>query len=894
MRNTNKFLITTLAAAAALASAVTSAEGQLKRDELQLKREEFILPAQPLGDSLRAVGNQADVNVLFDPAQVERRFAPAIKVSGTVAEALTQLLAGSGLTPRFLNEHTVVLDPSGRDPNSTPLNSSQQRSLAESDAQEQPQRYPVDYLRLAQAVGTTTVESTSTGSSKAAEQGPQKDSARLEEVVVTAEKREERLQDVPVPVTVLSGVDLAENNKVRLQDYFSSVPGLSVARAGQYFGGQSVEIRGLSTSGLSFSTPTVTYMIDESIIGSSQQITDAGEPSGLPDIDPSDIERIEVLKGPQGTLYGADGIGGVIKVVTKDPSMERYSAHVQVLGEDISDGGTGYAVRASANIPVTDQFAVRVSAFDRRDAGYIEDVTSGQKNVNSADVYGTHISALFRPMENLSLKVSGLLQNDSSHGNGTINVDSTLQPTLGDLQQTGLPGSGGNLFETRALNGTLKAQLAGVSMVSATGYDVLRDRHQWDFSSVFGAYADKYFPGNLGATFPSDWKNSKFTQELRFSSSYGHWLDWLVGGFYTHESNSGYTLINANNAVTGAYAGTFYTETAGLYGDPPTTFAEQAIFGDLTFHITDRFDIQLGGRESWNQQAHNHKYIGPGTVDFDGAPSPVVLPTVRTSGNAFTYLVTPEYKFSPDLMVYARVASGYQVGGTNADYPDYHPPSSYGPSTTTNYEIGTKGRLYDGRVTFDMSAYYISWKDIQVNVQHGFDGYTENAGHAKSQGLELSWQAHPIQPLRLSLAGSYNDAALTSSFPTIATVYGAPGTQLPYSMHFSGSFTADVDVLHFADKTVFIGATASYIDKRYGEFPGAAGQPRLIFPAYTTVDAHTGVRLGAFTVNLYVHNLGNERGIVGGASSFSINNVGGYYASIVQPRTMGLSLSGDF
>jgi len=859
------------------------------------------IESQPIDSALLEFSRQTGVQVVLDSRDSKGLVAPQVSGTFTPEAVLRRLLANSGLHYEFLNSRTVAVfsnKPTARATADGTFRLAQEDSAGPTHADDSEQGGDSSLwarFRLAQADTTASAGAAPVAGAHAASG----EAGGLEEVVVTAQKKAERLQDVPVPVTVLNGDDLARDNITRMQDYFASVPGLSLLGGGPYGnGGPSVTIRGLSSSGFpGAQTPTVGYVIDDSIFGSSQRLADAGQATGLPDIDPSLIERIEVLKGPQGTLYGADSIGGVIKVVTKDPATDGFSAHVQVIGEDIPDGALGYAVRASANIPISDKLAVRVSAFDRRDPGYIDNVQTGQTNVNSADVYGAHISALFRPTENLSFKLTALLQNDSSNANSTINVDSAMQPTLGDLKQTGLPGAGENLYQVRAFNGTLKAQVAGVNVVSATGYDVQTDEHNDELTAAFGPFANQYF-GVGGSENPSHWTDKKFSQEVRLSSSIGHWVDWLVGGFYTHEDNTGFTYIDANNAVTGAHVGSFYIETAGHLGDPPTTLAEEAGLGDLTFHVTNQFDIQVGGRESYYQQAFNHAYFGISTDVFAGAPAPgvpVFQPTRRSTGHDFTWLVTPEYKFTPDLMVYARVATGYQLGGANQSFANYQTPATYAPATTKNYEIGVKGSLDERRFVYDASAYYIDWDAIQVTVNTGppaFDGYQTNGGRAKSAGLELSLQAHPIQSLRVSAVGSYNHAVLTSSFPANAGSYGPNGAPLPTSMRFSGSLSADLDVAHFGGSTGFVGATAGYIGKRYGDFPPTAQVPRLIFPAYTTVNMRAGIQAERFTVNLYLNNVGNERGIIAGNSYYAA--AGGYFAQIIPPRTIGLSVSQEF
>jgi len=862
-------------------------------------RPSLDVPAGELTTALKTLASQTQVDLVYQLEQVKNFHTDGVTGKYSPQEAVEKLLKGTPLKVYVTENGAMVIAPAEeRTSDAAAYSSASGDNGGSGNSQSETNETHWDRLRMAQADQGPSAAVGSAPSSGNSE------SSALEEVVVTAQKKVERLQDVPVPVTVIIGDDLAATNKTKLEDLLATVPGLTLAKNSTFANGAMVEIRGLGTTAYQNGTaPTIGFMIDGMPYGPSEVIEFGGVNAGIPDIDPSDIARIEVLKGPQGSLYGADSIGGLINIITKDPSTAGISGHVQALGEDIPDGGSGYAVRGAVNIPISNELAVRLSGFDRHSPGYIENVTNDQKNVNSADVHGGHVSLLYRPLDNLSFKFSALLQDNQANGASVINVDQNLRQQLSDLQQTGMPGSGKDLYQLRVYSGAINAKVAGVDVASLTSYNVQRSVDNEDFTGFFAPCCIDKSPLFMSTTpnasnRPSDFTDTKFSQELRLASSFTHWMDWLVGGFYTRESSSGTALITANNPNTGSYLGTYYYEVIGHEGDPPTTLSEESVFGNLTVHITPRFDIQFGGRQSWYQQAFNAMLYGPGYIDFGagtllpGAPPPAQ----KGSDSAFTYLVTPEYKVSRDLMVYARIATGYMIGGTNAPMPGLTIPLTYGPAKTTNYEIGAKGILADGRLVFDLSAYHIDWTQMQVQVYNQFGGWIINAGEAKSQGLEASIQARPIDRLRITATGSYNDAQLTNSFPANDGGVTAPaGTQLPYSMRWSGSLTADMDVVRFGHVTGFAGGTLSYIGQRPGEFQGINGYDRLTLPAFTTVDGHIGLRTGSLEARLYVNNLGNVRGYIGGSGDFGAEgNTGGYYAQVIQPRTIGLSLSMDF
>jgi iron complex outermembrane receptor protein len=670
---------------------------------------------------------------------------------------------------------------------------------------------------------------------------------RLEEVIVTAQKRQERQQDVPIAMTVLNPEELALNGQGRLIDYFGTVPGLSVQPNALYSGTQYITIRGLSAG--QFQNATVATIIDDVPTGSGS-VLELGNLTS-PDIDPSDLARIEVLKGPQGTLYGADSLGGLIKYVTVDPSTDGLSGRVEISGVDIPVGGLGYTVRGAVNIPVSDTLAIRASGFSRRDPGYIDDITSGQRNVNSVDVYGGRLSAMWRPSADISLKVSALVQDTHAGGDPYFDVqqnpDGSLQPTFGYLKMTG--EAYGNPYQTQQelYSATLRARVVGLDLISVSGYAVNKLHDSEDNGTLFNCFFGSPSLGcpqtvNLNLLQSGETERNetdKFSQELRLSSSVGKWLDWLVGGFYTHErapSGSSSLSLFSVNPATEAPGSVFFT-----YAFTPFTFSEEAIFGDLTLHFTDRFNLQLGGRESWNRTDYRQTNLGPGVIDEYGVPSPDVQAPEQSTGSAFTYLVTPQFKISTDAMIYARIASGYRIGGPNYAAPQYRgDPVDYKPDTSDNFEIGTKGEFLNHRISVDAAVYYIKWHDFQIGVAQGCcNDYTINAGNAKSEGVELAVQAHPVTGLTITAQGSFNEAELTQDMPPgaiAAGAYGVPGNPLPYSIRWSGGVAVNQDFSLSSALKVFVGGQFTYVGSRPTEFGGPPPSPRVYIPSYTTLN----------------------------------------------------------
>jgi iron complex outermembrane receptor protein len=841
------------------------------------QRYDINIPALRADASLKALAQQTNAQLLFPYDLVKKIQASPVSGRYTLNEALEILLRNTGLSSSTTKSGVITI------------------SAATATAQQNGDQgmNGTRHLSLIAAIGTVLWGSANAARADQAE--AIKDN-NLDEIVVTAEKKSERLQDVPVPVTVLDAETLIQHNESRIQDYFATVPGLSV-NVGSFgnSGTQALAIRGVTTS--ADTSPTVGVTIDDVPFGSSSVLANGA--FYAPDLDPGDLSRIEVLRGPQGTLYGASSIGGLIKFVTADPSTAGVSGRVQMLGEDVEHGEWGYGFRGAVNVPLSDTFAIRVSGFTRFDPGYIDNVTTGQQNVNDARVYGGLFSSLWQPSTSVSLKFSALLQNTYGYGSPGVdatNVDGILQPTIGDLLQSRLRGSDDYDIEIRLYTMRLNAKLGSLDFASITGYGVDRYDTYNDLSRNYSYFTEPLF--DVTGTRCSCYNETeKFSQEFRLSSASGQPIEWLAGAFYTHEYSPSDQVALAINSATGAVAGTVENPTGVVENfDFPTTLTEYAVFGDLTVHFTDRLDVQFGGRESEDRQAYNETDSGPTTADFDnGESSPFVNPTERTKENEFTYLLTPRFRISSDLMVYARFSSGYRVGGPNFNAVVGDIPAQYAPDKTYNYEIGTKGAFLDNAVTFDASVYYIDWKRIQLSLTNpitGFD-YNANAGDAKSQGLELSAQARPINGMTISAAFSFDDAVLTQGFPQTAAAVGSSGDRLPFSSRYSGNLAVNQDLAVTDRWTTFVGGSVVYVGARNGEFVSSytPQQSRVIFPSYAAADLRAGARYDDWTISLFANNIFDKRGGIGGGLSGAESK---YDVIYIQPLTVGLNLLRKF
>jgi iron complex outermembrane receptor protein len=715
-------------------------------------------------------------------------------------------------------------------------------------------------------------------------------SGELREIVVTAEKKTERLQDVPIPVSVVNAQQLLSNNQVKLTDYYSQVPGLSVAPS--ILSTQALAIRGISTgaveTGPPGAAPTVGITVDDVPFGGS-----SGADTFVPDFDPGDLQRIEVLRGPQGTLYGASSLGGLIKFVTLDPSTESLNGRVEAGTNSVHNGSElGYNFRGAVNVPVTGDFAIRASVFTRQDPGYIDNPVFGINGINEDHASGGHLVGLWRPSDALSVKLSALYQVITGDGTSDVTPNPPpgvgAPPMLGDLQQFYIRAVGPYHREAQAYSAVVNYKVGSVDLTSLTGFNRYGFHDSIDYTFALGPLSEQQF-GQIGSPIFDSVAISRFTQELRAASPLGQHFDLLLGIFYSHESESFDQYFDASNPTTGAIVGQWF------HAYVPNTLSEIAGFGDLTWHVTDRFDVQVGARESqFDIVNKSATWVGPFNTVVLGLPSDShFIPGESSKPNAFTYLFTPRFKISPDLMVYARLASGYRAGGNNFGIPNV--PPQFTPDKIKNYELGSKGDFFEHRLSIDASLYYIDWKNLQLPLVTPAPvsfGYTGNAGAAKSEGVELSVQARPIPSLTVAAWVAIANAQLTQNVPGAGqngVIYGFSGDKLPYAARFTGNLSAQQDFPLVGAWTGFAGGMLSYVGAREDVFP-AASPERQYLPPYAKFDLRVGATSQAWTVNLYMNNVTDRRGLISGG----IGNVIPYSFYYIQPRTVGVNLARQF
>jgi iron complex outermembrane recepter protein len=743
----------------------------------------------------------------------------------------------------------------------------------------------------------------------------------LQEIVVTAQKRQEKLHDVPMGVTAITSDDLDKQQLVSLEDLQSKVPGLSLTNIEP--GITRLTLRGQNVGGVG---STVTTYIDDTPFGSSNALANGFGFTG--DFDTWDLQRVEVLRGPQGTLYGAGSEGGLLKYVTNPPDPTKFDAAVQVGGEEVAHGDTVGSGKGMINLPLGDRAAFRLSGYYETLPGYINDPSLAESDINRGYRDGVRAALLLNFTDNVSLRLNAFGQD--LHTDGTPDTDvvgagdllltppaNQLQPQNGDFNQQRFINEPIS-FDYRVYSGTLNWNVGWGTFTSITSYGTTNENGLSDASSTalapgvpaagtYGDFATSLLalippPAPAGATAVAGLAETevinikKFTQEFRLASSGTQTLEWQLGAFYTRESSALEQTLQTFYVPTQAFTPLGSLESPTL----DALYREWAAFAELTYHFSPQFDLGFGARWSQNKQSSDESITG---LLLASPPNPATVTSGDSSDTDFTYSIAPRWHLSADTMVYGRIATGYRPGGPN-DLPPVVPTGverSYQADKTTNYELGLRTDLLDKRLSVDVAAFLVDWNDIQLFEfveTPGSPGYGINAngGTAQSKGIEWTFGYTPVTGFTFTLVGAYVDAHLTSAAPDAG---GNDGDSLPYVPKFSTSLDGAYTWRASSDYDAFVGATWSYIGSRFNDFAATtdatgafAPEPRPELPSYSTASLRAGLENSRWTLELYCKNVGDTRGIAYYANSGTPNFGGalGY----VQPRTIGATITAKF
>jgi iron complex outermembrane recepter protein len=722
----------------------------------------------------------------------------------------------------------------------------------------------------------------------------------LKGIVVKAQKREQAAIEVPASVTAIDARRLREAGATQLEDYSAQVPGMSIASNG---GSMQVILRGIST-GLSQAAPTTGIYIDEAPIGSTNNYAVG---SGLvPDLDPAELEQIEVMKGPQGTVFGGGAMGGVMRYVTRLPDFGKFSGSFTLGTNSVDEGGNGHVARMALNMPVSDRFALRFSAFERKDAGYIDnpaaapiyDVEAG--DINDVTNSGGRLAASWKVNDTWRVDAFALSQKRKADGGTWVDLDrNTLEPIFGDYTRPIVVGEEGST-ELDVLNATIRGQVGSFGFTSSTTWQENDADARGDATPSFGLYlalvtGDPYF----GVQQHQVVNTERFTQEFRLeNNAFDDRLYYSVGMYYTDEESTnripGFDTIDL---LTGAPKTIFIPGTSIPFPDQfvkariDTTYKELSFFANATYTFNDKFDLQGGIRFGRDEQHFSQEYSG--LLAF-----PSVFTEEDSTNNKFQYLLTGRYHPTEDSSFYARLATGYRPGGPSAATPAV-PNANFtvGSDSLTSFELGWKTVAWDDRLSFELAGFHTDWKDIIIQTSYGSTQYFVNGGKAVSQGWEATLGLNPVDGLNVRGTIAYTDAHLTEDTAVLVAPgvpLGSDGDRLPFVAEWTSSLLADYTWQVFDTWTASIGGSVNHVGERKSNYSGRGG---IDVPAYTTANANFSLQNGHWVVSLYGKNLNGSDGIIyllDRALVPALQPTVGLGAGVLRPRTIGIDVTYRF
>ncbi|USI78428.1 TonB-dependent receptor [Sphingopyxis sp. USTB-05] len=691
------------------------------------------------------------------------------------------------------------------------------------------------------------------------------------EIVVTAAKREQSVRDVSGSVSAVSEATLQKLNAQSLSDYITRVPG--VVFNDYQPGNSEVVIRGIaSTTYHEANQATTGYYLNELPLG------EPGFPLVIPDIDAFDISRVEVLRGPQGTLFGSSSLGGAINYVVNEADPSKFDAGFEGMVSTTKRAGeASYAVKGMVNAPlVTDKLAVRLVALQRVDAGYLNSPGIGDKGSNDLRVRGLRGSIVFTPTETTRISALSMYQEyDLDDQTYVFIIPGTRNYTRPNTEREYQDSD----FQMHSLR--VEQDLGFATLTAVGSYTKKKASSLFDYG--LGAFDPRTGTPLVGIGFGNS--NTRYA-EVRLASPDGGRFRWLLGANYTRLKGYGNDRLRLEGIAD------YVDANPGEFGGQPSSVitpddftsrstyrnhvTEKAIFGEISYDIIDQLTLTLGGR-LFEYRTRAEATLAP-NIDlvpaFDYAPA-------ADKQSDFIPKASLTYKPNDDFMVYALYSEGFRIGGLNVfalPYPDL--PQSFGSDTTKNYEVGTRFDLIDGTLSVDLTAYHIDWGNIQARLfTPDIRAYTVNGAGANIDGVELSLTMRPTRGLTFTSNVSYNDARLSSLLPDSFAPGGgyAKGSRLPGASEWILSNSIDL-TLPDSPLKPRIGLSHRYMSSAPVAFGATLEKGDFhVIDLNASVTVSDRIELGLFAKNLF-----NQYGILNAPFSFA--------GSVARPRTIGASV----
>src|SRR5580692_7383047 len=703
-------------------------------------------------------------------------------------------------------------------------------------------------------------------------------SSELAEIIVTATRRSESIQNVPSSITALTSNTLDQIKARDLNDFAGFVPGLSFGSTGPST--NLLVIRGITT-GSQLSSATGVYL-DDIPLGAS---TSNGVGYQSLNINAFDLNRIEVLNGPQGTLYGATSLGGTIKYIPNSPDLKAFGLDVGVQVSSTQHGHIDHAYTGMLNLPLADIAAVRLDGYQVYDSGYAKDPIYGRDNQGWARSEGGRFALLLQPTDDLDIQLRASTQHiPSESADVGFRDPKTHEPTYGTYDQA-YPTFQPSNYSLTLYSAAINYNTPWAKFSSITGLQTNNGTSYTDNSLTYDAALAAFGAAGDPWSLYVNTTTKKFTQEFRVASHEDTVFQWLAGAFLSNEKTSE-TVDLFDNANPG---GTFFG-ISPFTSFLPSTYREYAAYADANIFFTKQLELGLGVRYSRQKQAYEETVSG---LLATGSAAVLTPPVATSDQSVMTYLINPKFHITDDVMVYARAASGFRPGGPNFVLSPGLGNPTFAPDRLWSYELGEKSALFDKRATLDFDVYDILWKDIQVTVNNGGVNQLENAGTARVTGAELSFNYRVLSALTVGGSGAYTNARLSSTAPVIGVE--SPGVRLPLSPRFNFALLGTYNVDLVDGYTGSVNVTDRWIGERNAGF-GTLISPPYSLSSYNVTDLNLSV-LAPYHLEyrLFVRNLFDRAGEVSASVlADEYNPAAPVPVVLTQPRTVGLSMNYKF
>jgi iron complex outermembrane recepter protein len=848
---------------------------------------DFNLPAQALADSLRAVGSRASVNVAFEPSAVREKRAPALQGSYSVQEALARLLAGTGLSVRMTQGGSFVVGSDAK-----PLSSTNEVIDA---------RRRLEFAQSEYQQGGPGQEQESTDS-----QG------KLDEIVVTATKREERLSDVAASVSAISRQEIERRGLTSMDDYMRGIPGVSRLEigAGRH---NPIVIRGLSLFPDVDKASVGTYFGEVPLESSLGGALLGGDWFGSADVALVDVRQVEVLKGPQGTLYGSGSLAGVVRNRPVEPNLQRFESRVTAgFSRTARNGGSNHLGNAVLNLPlVDDRLALRLIGYRYSDSGYVKNVaaTGGaglpvyvdiagsfgginidEDHIGEVERDGGRATILWKPNDAFSASYTFVRQLTEQTGMPEVHLGlAPYEQGFTQLDETAPRGMGQDTALT-INNFGLEYELSWGQLMSSSSHIKADSRFAREVTNALSVPLDQVTTGEF----------EELAHEVRLTSRLNGAFQFLLGGFY-EDSEAGTFSTNRWSGAADLFPFAQGTEVLPLFAEVPDDrgVQQKALFGEVSYELVKGLRATVGARQfSYDSDNAVYDLFLPA---FGATARGGLVNVLRSSESGNVGKVGLSYKASADTLLYAQWSQGFRLGSplqrpnvicdpdgngrieiTLPDGRTFVSSTRVDSDRTDNFELGGKFSWLEDRARLSASVYRINWDKIPltlVDVNTGC-GTTVNAGEAFSQGIEVETQLRSGTGLDFRVGLSYLQAEIAEDATGVSE-----GDRLPGSPRFSANAAVNYD-FPFRGHATYLRADVLYVGEYYNnlqQLGAAAG-------GYHQINLRSGIAVGPVSFDIYANNVTNSDDLTWVYAAISADR----RAFRLRPRTVGVQLAWTF